>query len=317
MDLIHIQYILLLYIKLNIMIDNNIKSNGNNDKGFVRLGGAVILLGFAVHIIANMVLKTFPSESFTLIELQEYLSNEASTWAIVHGMRYIAIVCIIIFSAALYMKTSCNNLLSKGWGIVGLLGSALMMSNLMIANGIEILAFFNFDRLSEQEELFWLLFNLTRILFTAEVVAWSILILGFSMAGWFSTSIPKWIFILGLISALLCFLSSIFIINILNNSWALLLIEIGSLAGLWNYPVVEIFLELALFLIGAIIYFKSSNFKRKIAYWLLIVFLLIAHLMNLFGSPPPNIMAVAWSANLMWIIVIWAWWIEKKRTGSS
>lgn len=87
--------------------------------------------------------------------------------------------------------------------------------------------------------------------------------------------------------------------------------------GLWNFPIGEIFLELTLFLIGAIIYFKSSNFKRKTAFWLLIVFLLIAHSMNLFGSPPPSIMAVAWSANLMWIIVIWAWWIEKKPSISS
>jgi hypothetical protein len=179
-----------------------------------------------------MVLKTFPSDSFTLIELQEYLSNETGTWAIVHGMRYVAIVCIIIFSASLYMKTKGNNSLSMGWGIVGLLGSALMMSNLMITNGIEILAFFDFNRLSEQEELFWLLFNLTRVLFTAEIVTWSILILGFSMAGWYSATIPKWLFILGLFSAILCFLSTIFIINILNGGWASILGEVGSLTGL-------------------------------------------------------------------------------------
>lgn len=214
------------------MVEDNKVLNGNNVKGFIRLGGIVILFGLSVHIIANMALKTFPSESFTFIELQEYFSNEASNWAIVHGMRYVAIVCIIIFSAALYMKISRNNTLSTGWGIVGLLGAALMMSNLMITNGIEILAFFNFDNLSEQEDLFWLLFNLTRVLFTAEIVAWSILILGFSMAGWFSNTIPKWIFILGLVGSLLCFLSAIFIINILNGGWASILIEIGSLAGL-------------------------------------------------------------------------------------
>jgi hypothetical protein len=214
------------------MVEDNKVTHGNNDNGFVRLGGVVILLGLTVHIIANMVLKTFPSDSFTLIELQEYLSNESGTWAIVHGMRYVAIVCIIIFSAGLYMKTRGSNSLSMGWGIVGLLGSALMMSNLMITNGIEILAFFDFNRLSEQEELFWLLFNLTRVLFTAEIVTWSILILGFSMAGWHSATIPKWLFILGLFSATLCFLSTVFIINILNGGWASILGEVGSLTGL-------------------------------------------------------------------------------------
>lgn len=86
--------------------------------------------------------------------------------------------------------------------------------------------------------------------------------------------------------------------------------------GLWNYPVLEIILELSLFGIGAFLYFKSSNFKRKIAFWLLILFLLIVHMMNLFSPPPPSVMAVAWSANLMWLIVIWAWWIEKKRSSN-
>ena len=102
----------------------------------------------------------------------------------------------------------------------------------MITNAIEILAFFDFNRLSEQEELFWLLFNLTRVLFTAEIVAWSILILGFSMAGWYSATIPKWLFALGLLSALFCFLSTIFIVNILNGGWASILGEVGSLTGL-------------------------------------------------------------------------------------
>ena len=82
--------------------------------------------------------------------------------------------------------------------------------------------------------------------------------------------------------------------------------------GLWNFPIGEISLELILFGVGAFLYFKSSKFKRKTAFFLLIVFLLIVHLMNLFGPPPPSVMAVAWSANLMWIIVLWAWWIEKE-----
>ena len=87
--------------------------------------------------------------------------------------------------------------------------------------------------------------------------------------------------------------------------------------GLWNYPILEIILELAIFGVGAMLYFKSDNFKRKLPFWILIVFLLVVHLMNLIGPPPPDTLAVAWSANLMWIIIIWAWWIEKKRPPSS
>lgn len=82
--------------------------------------------------------------------------------------------------------------------------------------------------------------------------------------------------------------------------------------GLWNMPVIEIILETGLFLTGVYLYFKTVNPKQKIAFWSLIIFFLAIHFMNIFGPPPPSIKAVAWSANLMWIFVFWAWWIEKK-----
>ena len=87
--------------------------------------------------------------------------------------------------------------------------------------------------------------------------------------------------------------------------------------GLWNYPTIEIVLEILIFGLGAWLYFKSSNFKKRTSFWILIAFLLVVHLMNLFGPPPPNIMAVAWSANLMWLIILWAWWVERKPSQSS
>ena len=82
--------------------------------------------------------------------------------------------------------------------------------------------------------------------------------------------------------------------------------------GLWNYPIAEIALEVLIFGLGAFLYYKTPIFKRKTAFWILVAFLLIVHIMNIFGPPPPSTMAVAWSANLMWLIILWAWWIEKK-----
>jgi membrane-bound metal-dependent hydrolase YbcI (DUF457 family) len=82
--------------------------------------------------------------------------------------------------------------------------------------------------------------------------------------------------------------------------------------GLWNMPAVEITLEVGLFLIGVFLYFKAAPPRRKMAFWSLMAFFLIIHIMNIIGPPPPSITAVAWSANAMWLIVLWAWWIEKK-----
>lgn len=82
--------------------------------------------------------------------------------------------------------------------------------------------------------------------------------------------------------------------------------------GLWNMPVVEIILETGMFLGGIYLYFKSVNPKRKIAFWSLSIVLLAIHFLNMFGPPPPSINAVAWSANLVWLFVLWAWWIERE-----
>jgi hypothetical protein len=82
--------------------------------------------------------------------------------------------------------------------------------------------------------------------------------------------------------------------------------------GLWDHPAIEIILEVGLFLSGIYFYYTTTKPKRRIAFWLLIIFLLAIYFINIFGPPPQSINAVAWSANLMWIFVVWAWWIEKK-----
>lgn len=82
--------------------------------------------------------------------------------------------------------------------------------------------------------------------------------------------------------------------------------------GLWNYPAAEVVLEFGMFFAGAIIYYRSADVQRKVSYWLLIGFFTLFHVMNLLGPPPPSTIAVSWSANLLWLFVLWAWWVEKK-----
>lgn len=210
----------------------HVQVSGNHSR-FIRFGGIAMLFGFLIHIIANLVLKTFPSEDLTAEQLKAYLSDEASTWALVHGLRYVAFVCIAFFAAALFMRT-CRTwgLHSTGWGLVGLLGAALHVAIGIITNGIEVLAFMDFGRLSEDPKLFWLVFYLTRVLFTGEIVAWGLLIGGFSAAGWQSSTLPRWLTILGFLSAIGSLACGVFIVSILSDGRAVLLAEIASLGCL-------------------------------------------------------------------------------------
>lgn len=215
------------------MPESGTDGNGRCQAGIIRVGGFAILFGLAIHIYVNSFVKQFPPENPSLVELQQYLSDQADSWAIVHGLRYVAFVCIALFGAGLFVRTSGpRTIYPNGWGVVGLLGCAMMLSNALITNGIEILAFFDFNRLGEDPRLFWLLFQITRVLFTAEIVTWAILILGFSMAGWSSSMLPKWLAGFGLLSATAGILTGVFIVSILNDGWAVILIDVASLTGL-------------------------------------------------------------------------------------
>ena len=221
------------------MQDLTTDSSDRDHANLIRLGGLAMLAGLVIHIVANMVLKVFPPENPSLAELQTYLSNEAGSWAIVHGIRYVAVVCIVLFAAGLFARTcSTRSTPNIGWGIVGLLGTALMVVNLFIANGIETLIFMDFDRLSQQADTFWSLFYLTRTLFTAEIVAWAVLYLGFGVAGLLSATLPKWIAWLGFFAAANGLLTGVFIVPIMNNSWPEIFLALASLTGtIWFISV--------------------------------------------------------------------------------
>jgi len=87
--------------------------------------------------------------------------------------------------------------------------------------------------------------------------------------------------------------------------------------GLWNYPWLAIPLELILFGIGLWVYSRATVAKDRsgnIGFWALVLFLLLVYAANLLGPPPPSVVAVAWSAEAVWILVFWGYWLDRHRT---
>jgi hypothetical protein len=86
--------------------------------------------------------------------------------------------------------------------------------------------------------------------------------------------------------------------------------------GLWNSVPGTLAAEFALFGIGLVMYLRGTKPRDRagsIGLWSLVAFLVIVYIAATFGPPPPTPAAIAWSAQSMWLIVIWGYWIDKHR----
>ena len=80
--------------------------------------------------------------------------------------------------------------------------------------------------------------------------------------------------------------------------------------GIWNSLLLTILLEGSIFTAGIWLYVRAKKVKNEkvtIWFWSLAGFLLVMHVMNLFGPPPPSVSAIAWAGHLQWLFVLWAW----------
>ena len=86
--------------------------------------------------------------------------------------------------------------------------------------------------------------------------------------------------------------------------------------GLWNSVPLTIITEGIIFVAGILLYINTRNMQgQKVSgwFWSLVAFLLIIHIMNLIGPPPPSVAAIAWAGHLQWLFIPWAWWADRKR----
>jgi hypothetical protein len=86
--------------------------------------------------------------------------------------------------------------------------------------------------------------------------------------------------------------------------------------GLWNSLAGTLLVELPLFAAGLALYVRATRPSDRtgwLALYGLVVFLLVVYAANLFGPVPPGSGAVVWSAQAMWLLIAWGFWIDRHR----
>jgi membrane-bound metal-dependent hydrolase YbcI (DUF457 family) len=86
--------------------------------------------------------------------------------------------------------------------------------------------------------------------------------------------------------------------------------------GLWNSVPGTLVLEIGVFVVGVLIYLRTTRARDAIGRWALaalIVCLAAIYAGNLLGPPPPDVTVIAWVAQAQWLLVAWGYWIDRHR----
>ena len=86
--------------------------------------------------------------------------------------------------------------------------------------------------------------------------------------------------------------------------------------GLWNSVPGTLAAEFLIFLGGLALYSRATVPRDRIGsigLWSLAAFLVVVYAASVFGPPPPDARPVAGSAEAMWLLVVWGFWVDRHR----
>jgi membrane-bound metal-dependent hydrolase YbcI (DUF457 family) len=92
--------------------------------------------------------------------------------------------------------------------------------------------------------------------------------------------------------------------------------EIKVGLGLWDSLIGTVVIEVFIFIAGVYLYLKATRAKNRtgtITLWALVLFLVLVYISNLVGPPPPSSKMIAWVGLTQWLLVLWAYWIDRNR----
>lgn len=89
--------------------------------------------------------------------------------------------------------------------------------------------------------------------------------------------------------------------------------------GLWKSIDGTMIVEAALLLVGIVVYARVTRAADRTGRWALwgfVALLGVLYLANAYGSPPPNVSAIAWAALGGWLLPLLGWWIDRHRVAA-
>ena len=86
--------------------------------------------------------------------------------------------------------------------------------------------------------------------------------------------------------------------------------------GLWNSISATLIVEGLIYLIGISIYVRTTRATDRIGsigLWTFLIFSALTWASGPWSAPPPSPRALAWFAQGVWLLILWAWWVDRHR----
>jgi hypothetical protein len=86
--------------------------------------------------------------------------------------------------------------------------------------------------------------------------------------------------------------------------------------GLWNAPIATLIIESLMLIAGVLVYGLTRRSQGRVigtGLWVLVGVLVAIYFANAFGPPPPSVMAIAVAGHALWLLVAWAYWVDRNH----
>ena len=188
----------------------------------VRLGGLAGLFIIGLALVVNFVLiPQGPAGDAGPEEIAAFFSDQAASMALANGLRNLGLFLLPLWGVGLYsLIAHTADSAAKSWASMGVVASAALMALGTVNNLIQTAAFLELSIFSEHPELRTLLWSLSGVGFGgASRLVLGAFCAGFSIAGWQSGALPRWLCIVGLLSAASSLVTVVAIAELLAGGW--------------------------------------------------------------------------------------------------